>query len=56
MHPRHTIPVTTRLERLLGRINRAYARRKALGLPLDHLLQRVLPLSAAYLQSRAEEL
>lgn len=56
MKPRHTIPATTRLERILARINRAFARRKALGLPVAHLLQRVRPLTDAYLQARAAEL
>ena len=48
--------MTSRLEKIIHRINRAFARRKALGLPTEHLLSRVRHLSAAYLESRHQDL
>ena len=44
--------MTARLEKIIARLNRAYRRRKALGLPTDHLLPRCHRLSTAYLASR----
>jgi hypothetical protein len=43
---------TERLETILRRINRAFARRRALGLPVGHLLTRVGPLSRAWLAAK----
>lgn len=48
--------MTSRLEKLLQRLTRAYARRKALGLPVAHLLPRCRRLSDAYLESRQADL
>ena len=48
--------MTARLEKILLRINRAFARRKALGLPTAHLLPRCRTLSAAYCESRDADL
>jgi len=47
---------TTRLERILDRINRVFRRRRALGLPTDHLLTRTRSLSDAYLAARHADL
>jgi hypothetical protein len=45
--------MTARLEQIIARLTRAYRRRKALGLPTDHLLPRCRRLSAAYLESKS---
>jgi hypothetical protein len=47
---------TTRLEKIIGRLNRAFSRRRALGLPTGHLIARTQPLSAAYLAARHADL
>ncbi len=44
--------LTARLEQIIASLTRAYRRRKALGLPTDHLLPRCRRLSAAYLESK----
>ena len=44
--------MTARLEQIIARLTRAYRRRKALGLPTEHLLPRCRRLSAAYLALR----
>ena len=46
------ITVEARIEQIIARLTRAYRRRKALGLPTDHLLPRCRRLSAAYLESK----
>lgn len=48
--------MTTRLEKIIQRLNRAFARRKATGRPTAHLLPRCRRLSDAYLQSRQADL
>lgn len=47
---------TARLEEILLRMNRAFERRRILGLPVAHLLTRAPVLSSAFLQSRHNDL
>jgi hypothetical protein len=43
-----------RLETIIARLNRLFARRKAAGRPVAHLLSRAACLSAAYIAAREE--
>lgn len=47
---------STRLEKLIGRLTRAYRRRLAAGRPVASLLRLNRVLSDAYLSAREEEL
>lgn len=55
MKATHSIPRASRLFLILDTMNRIYGRRHALGKPTAHLVRRVRPLSAAYLEARHNE-